>query len=300
MLNVQEHLRYFVDPASRYDSRTKRALVYKDYRSDEVANFRECGTIIDVKGWTIVRQCPWWVSDTGNYFRGAAANPPYLGVSLIGILPDGVTFVLGREDYSGRGMTADNILLHGVDFSDQRNDPVRSASITSKARVRTWFRAAPWAVETFPGRDDSPAVVQAKLQQAMNAHRLRVAEIEVVQEAIERNWIDDLDDLDYTLPTVEHDYAVNATVFSPAAGLDPANATNRDEVDASLQARTGATQQARAFLAHDLMISTAQGWTDLNEKVQDSFLASSVRGVINTYGTPVSINESHAYVSAVR
>jgi hypothetical protein len=180
--------KFFIDPIQDPLAEAKSILVLEErYGRGVYAN-----KITDVRSITTYNNRVWWVSDVGDYVAGAPLNPVNLayGTEIMGILSDDL-FVIGT--YNGVRSDSRGLNINRSIRSDQMVLPSVSTDVTVTAK--TWVLAAPWARELMPLPTDNAAVTNAKLALAEQRWDQRRAKAVILQEALYRDWWDDMEGL---------------------------------------------------------------------------------------------------------
>jgi hypothetical protein len=189
-------MKFYLDPVQ--DMTLKAARLYVTEEAYPRGRGSAVGTIVDVKENSFDSSAGkyWWVTDDGQFVRGApiSRNSPNYS-QHVSLLDDGV-FIVG--EYYGTASNGEVGILAGCVRSDGKVRPGRG----SQYRVENWMKAASWASALMPAPGDSVDVIAAKVALAKEKYKRRNAMRVILSEAMERDWNTDLESLreDHNIP----------------------------------------------------------------------------------------------------
>lgn len=234
--------KFFIDPIQDPLAEAKSILVLEErYGRGVYAN-----KITDVRSITTHDNRVWWITDVGDYVAGAPISPMSLsyGAAVMGILSDDL-FVVGTANGTrndDRGLNISSAIR-----SDQLQLPgglPNNITVTAK----TWVVAAPWAIELMPKPTDNAAVTSAKVALAEQRWDQRRAKAIILQQALYREWWDDMEGLAESHDMLEPRLGAlfNGGVLVKVAPTTPTDGLT-DEQKAALKATTDRALSAGSF-----------------------------------------------------
>lgn len=160
----------------------------------------------------------WYIDREGQHVIGQLSFIPGKAQGeerLIAVLEDNETWVLGdvwRSHALGGDGSHNGWTLNTFGASDGLQAP-HSLTGTSRSRlmVKRAFRPAPWSSDLFPRFNDSPEVVELKLQLAERNWNMRRAQYALHVQAEYRNWTEMLPELSeagFALPAARRGFIV--------------------------------------------------------------------------------------------
>lgn len=215
---ASENIRFYLDPLQAPTHTGDKVLVFREryprtYDSAVGKVAPVCKRIVDDHHL-------WWVHTDGRFIDGAVESPKELQshTPALGILDDDV-FVVGQA----YGLTDDGrMVIRNAMRSDGKRLPGSDGQRPQSYMVHRWYQAASWAAECLPQPGDDQGIVDLRVTIAQQRFALRLGEICILREANNRDWRDDLEDLDYTLPTPVYAVAVSGSMFLPMGTQTPA------------------------------------------------------------------------------
>lgn len=187
----------------------------------------------------------WFVDSTGQHVIGQLSYLPGSRIGedhLLGLLDDGETWVLGevtRYHSSTVNPQYNGWTIRPYGSSDGMTSPHGiTASTRTRERVSKAFRAAPWAHELFPRFEDSPELVQVKLQLAEKNWNMRRAQYALHVQATYRNWtsmLPRLTEAGFPLPTPTNGVIVSGQALVEVQAPQEVRTTLRDLSPAAMQ-----------------------------------------------------------------
>ncbi|UYL87463.1 hypothetical protein SEA_PUREGLOBE5_100 [Arthrobacter phage Pureglobe5] len=208
---ANENIRFYLDPLqSPFHTGTKMLVFRERYPRSFQSSV---GQVVPVAKRVVSDHHLWWVHEDGRYVDGALESPKELQSysPVLGMLDDEV-FVVGQSygvDGNGRMVIRDALR------SDGKRLPAAAVGSSIFYSVDRWYQAASWALECMPHPGDTPDDVALRTKIARQRFELRLGEVCILREANDRDWREDLEDLDYGLPTPSYAVAVTGTVFLP-------------------------------------------------------------------------------------
>jgi hypothetical protein len=203
-------MRYYLNPLQSPFHTGEKMLVFREKYPRDFDSFVD--KVVEVKRCTIESHHVWWITEVGGrYVDGALVSPKEMQTHTpaLGILDDEV-FVVGTS----YGLTDDGrMVIRDAKRSDGKLLPGTEGMQPRTYLVDEWMQAASWAINCMPQPGDDQATVDLRIRLATQSFDLRLGEICILREANDRDWRDDLEDLDYSLPTPSYATAVQGSVY---------------------------------------------------------------------------------------
>jgi len=208
---ASENIRFYLDPLqSPFHTGTKMLVFRERYPRSFQSSV---GQVVPIGKRVVSDHHLWWVHEDGRYVDGAIESPKELQsyTPVLGILDDEV-FVVGQA----YGLSDDGrMMVRDARRSDGKQLPGTESGRPGTYLVTRWYQAAGWAAECLPQAGDDQGVIDLRVALAEQRFKLRLGEVCILREANDRDWRDDLEDLDYSLPTPSYAVAVTGSVFLP-------------------------------------------------------------------------------------
>jgi hypothetical protein len=208
---ANDKIRFYLDPLQSPHHTGTKMLVFRERYP---RSYDSCaGKTVPVIRRHVESHHLWWVHEDGRYVDGAIESPQELQsyTPVLGIVDDEV-FVVGNA----YGRTADDrMIVRDAVRSDGKIMPGRDTARPATVVVDRWYQAAPWARECMPEPGDDQSVVNLLVAVAEQRFKLRLGEICILREANDRDWREDLEDLDYALPTPQYAVVATGSMYIP-------------------------------------------------------------------------------------
>ena len=213
MINSADRM-FYLDPLQDPFHTSDKMLVFREKypRSYQPAK----GNIVEVKDRVVTDHHLWWKTIDGMYVDGALVSPKEFVSyrTVMGIISDDL-FVIGTSGGLTDEGDGPRMQITNARRSDGRTLTNTEGGIVRTYLVDTWMQAADWASACLPQEGDDAEAVRLRVDTAEQKFKTRLAEVCILREANDRAWRDDLEDLEYSLPTPRYATYVDGTALVP-------------------------------------------------------------------------------------